>query len=48
MSVQSVKVRVKGGYIEIPFTDPGSVERVFRGVAEIRRVVSSKSNDGED
>jgi len=46
MSVQSVKVRVRGGYIEIPFTDPGSVERIFRGVIEIRRFVSSKtSND---
>ena len=45
MSVQSVKIRVRGGYIEIPFTDPESIERIFRGVTELKRIVNLKTGN---
>ena len=41
----SVRIRVRGGYIEIPFTDPRSIERIFRGVAELRKESSESNKD---
>jgi hypothetical protein len=41
----SVRIRVRGGYVEIPFTDPKSVERIFRGVAELRKESSNIDED---
>jgi len=43
----SVRIRVRGGYIEIPFTDPKSIERIFRGVAELRKGFSDSGKDSE-
>jgi hypothetical protein len=44
---QSVRIRVRSGYIEIPFTDPKSIERIFRGVAELRKESSESNKDNE-
>jgi hypothetical protein len=43
----SVRIRVRGGYIEIPFTDPKSIERIFRGVAELRKESSDSGKDSK-
>ena len=43
----SVRIRVRGGYIEIPFTDPKSIERIFRGVSELKKESSDSDKNSK-
>jgi hypothetical protein len=43
-----VKIKLKSGFIAIPYTDPKTIERIIQGVAELRKTGNPKKENKEE